>query len=225
MSGKDVSDFSEFEATLQKIDNILNNGGGDEEDETNNAASKNKSPEFFENLDVDRVRLKVRENRTLINKREEDSSTDQTNTMDQQSFMQQVERDANERAQAKEQREYKAEIQRSQGNEAFRVASYEKAILHYTKALDQIKDSAITFNNRALCYIKLRNYKRALQDCEYVLDKVDKSSLRAWLYKATAHKRLNEMEEYEKSVTQARQHNPKQLAYIDKFISEIETNM
>ncbi|XP_068152658.1 tetratricopeptide repeat protein 12 [Drosophila tropicalis] len=222
MSGKDISDFSEFEATLQKIDNILNNG--DEEDESI-STRKNKSPEFFENLDVDRVQLKVRENRTLINKREEDSSTGQTNTMDQQSFMQQVERDANERAQAKEQREYKAELQRSQGNEAFRIASYEKAIVHYTKALDQIKDSAITFNNRALCYIKLRNYKRALQDCEYVLDKVEKSSLRAWLYKATAHKRLNEMEEYEKSVTQARQHNPKQLAYIDKFISQMETNM
>lgn len=42
----------------------------------------------------------------------------------------------------------------SQGNEAFRNGSYEKAILHYNKAVERIKDSAITYNNRALCYIR-----------------------------------------------------------------------
>lgn len=33
------------------------------------------------------------------------------------------------------------------------------------------------------------------------------------------------MEKYEESVAKAREHNPNKLAYIDKFISEIEQEM
>lgn len=134
----------------------------------------------------------------------------------------------------------------SQGNDAFRNNNFEKAVLHYSKAIERIKDSAITYNNRALCYIRwvlklnvvelfwsasflscrLRNYKRALEDCQYVLDKLrQETNLRSWLYRATAYKRLNDMEKYEESVAKAREHNPKQLAYIDKFISQIEQEM
>lgn len=42
----------------------------------------------------------------------------------------------------------------SQGNDAFRNNNFEKAVLHYSKAIERIKDSAITYNNRALCYIR-----------------------------------------------------------------------
>lgn len=59
-----------------------------------------------------------------------------------------------------------------------------------------------------------------------MLDKLrQETNLRSWLYRATAYKRLNDMEKYEESVAKAREHNPKQLAYIDKFISQIEQEM
>lgn len=40
------------------------------------------------------------------------------------------------------------------GNQAFRKKEYEKAISFYTKAIDQVKDSPILYNNRALSYIR-----------------------------------------------------------------------
>lgn len=40
------------------------------------------------------------------------------------------------------------------GNEAFRNGNYERAIGMYTKAIDQVKDSPVLYNNRALTYIR-----------------------------------------------------------------------
>ncbi|XP_017020661.1 tetratricopeptide repeat protein 12 [Drosophila kikkawai] len=219
---KNADDFAEFEATLAKIDDILNNGAShDDEPEADDGKVKEKID--FDTIDVDKVRVKVRENRTVINRKSIQEDQDkQAKTMDQQTFMEQVERDANERAEARAKNEYDAELQRSQGNEAFRNQKYEKAILHYGKAIEKIKDSAITYNNRALCYIKLRNYKRALQDCQHILEKLHETNLRAWLYRATVYKRLNDTENFEESVAKAREHNPKQLAYIDKYIKQME---
>ncbi|EDW66578.2 LOW QUALITY PROTEIN: uncharacterized protein Dvir_GJ23542 [Drosophila virilis] len=211
-------DFADFESTLEKIDNILK---GEPETDAHEGP-KAETAEDFGNIDVEQVRLTVREDRTVINKREEQA---RAQTTDQQSFMKEVERDANERAQARAQREYEAELQRSQGNEAFRNGNYEKAILHYNKAIERVKNSAITYNNRALCYIRLRNYKRAIDDCQYVLDKLQETNLRAWLYKATAYKHQNDAENFEDSVAQARRHNPQQLAYIEKFIGQIGEQM
>ncbi|XP_017873770.1 PREDICTED: tetratricopeptide repeat protein 12 [Drosophila arizonae] len=212
---QDRDDFADFEQTLQKIDQILKG-----EPETDDDPPKAKTAEDFEHIDVDKVKLKVREDRTVINKRSAEPASPYT--PDQQGFMREVERDANERAQARAKREYEAELQRSHGNEAFRNGNFEKAILHYSKAIERVKNSAITYNNRALCFIRLRNYKRAIDDCQYVLDKLQESNLRAWLYKATAHKRQNDAELFEECVNQARLHNPQQLAYIDKFIGQID---
>lgn len=73
-----------------------------------------------------------------------------------------------------------------------------------------------------MLFYRLRNYKRALDDCQYVLDKLQETNLRAWLYKATAYKHLKDVEKFEECVAKARQHNPQQLAYIEKFIGQIE---
>ncbi|XP_020814610.1 tetratricopeptide repeat protein 12 [Drosophila serrata] len=222
LDAKDADDFAEFEATLSKIDDILKNGAKD--DDEPDADGKVKEKINFDTIDVDKVKVKVRENRTVINRKSmQEDQDNRAKTMDQQTFMEQVERDANERAQTRANNEYEAEIQRNQGNEAFRNEKYEKAILHYGKAIVKIKDSAITYNNRALCYIKLRNYKRALMDCQYVIEKLQETNLRAWLYQATVYKRLKNTEKFEESVAKAREHNPKQLAYIDKYIKQLES--
>nr|CBE67044.1 CG6980-PA [Drosophila atripex] len=223
LNPKDADDFTEFEATLKKIQDILDNKDAPEDPEMEEKVDKVKEYVDFENLDVDNVRLKVTENRTVINKKALEAEDEkEAKTMDQQSFMEQVERDANDRAEARAKREYEAEMLRAQGNDAFRANKLEKAILLYSRAILKIKDSAITYNNRALCYLRLRNFKRALQDCQYVVEKLQDSNLRAWLYKANAHKHLNQVEEYEASIARAREKNPTQLAYIDKYIKQME---
>lgn len=92
----------------------------------------------------------------------------------------------------------------------------------YSKALDQVRDSPILYNNRALCFIRLQLYKRAIIDCDFVLNKLDEKNLRAWLYRAKAYYLLDERRLYEKCIFEARKHHPKELGYIDKIVKEIE---
>lgn len=108
------------------------------------------------------------------------------------------------------------------GNAAFRNGEYEKAVSVYTKAIDQIRDSPILYNNRALTYIRLSLFKRAIIDCDFVLNKLDEKNLRSWLYRAKAYFMIGEKRLYDKSIFEAKKHHPKELAYIEKIISEIE---
>jgi len=58
-----------------------------------------------------------------------------------------------------------------------------------------------------------------------VLEKLQESNLRAWLYQAHAYKGLKQDDKFEESVVKAREHNPKQLAYIDKYIKQLEADL
>jgi tetratricopeptide repeat protein 12 len=92
----------------------------------------------------------------------------------------------------------------------------------YSKAIDQIKDSPILYNNRALSYIRLEMYKRAIIDCDLVLNKLDEKNLRSWLYRAKGYHLLGEQRNYAKSIAEAKKLNPKELAYIEKVVIDIE---
>lgn len=108
------------------------------------------------------------------------------------------------------------------GNQAFRNGEYEKAVSMYTKAIDQVRDSPILYNNRALSFIRLSLLKRAIIDCDFVLNKLDEKNLRSWLYRAKAYFLLEDKRLYEKSILEAKKHHPKELTYIEKIIREIE---
>ena len=108
------------------------------------------------------------------------------------------------------------------GNQAFRNGEYEKAVSMYSKAIDQVRDSPILYNNRALSYIRLSLYKRAIIDCDFVINKLDEKNLRSWLYRAKAYFLLDEKRLYEKSILEAKKHHPKEVGYIEKIVDEIE---
>lgn len=108
------------------------------------------------------------------------------------------------------------------GNQAFRNGEYEKSVSMYSKAIDQVRDSPILYNNRALSYIRLALYKRAIIDCDWVLNKLDEKNLRSWLYRAKAYYLLDEKRLYEKSIVEAKKHHPKEISYIEKIVTDIE---
>lgn len=108
------------------------------------------------------------------------------------------------------------------GNKAFRNCENEKAVSMYSKAIDQVRDSPILYNNRALSYIRLSLFKRAIIDCDFVLNKLDEKNIRSWLYRAKAYYLLQDQRNYEKCILEARKHHPKEINYITKIISEIE---
>lgn len=160
--------------------------------------------------------------------------------MGKMAFMAECQRDADRRAKERRERESVAQNLRKMGNQAFRKGEFERAINMYTKALDQIKDSAVLYNNRALSYIRyyfllvkfkyIKNklfcsfglYRRAISDADFVLQKLDEKNLRAWLYRGNGYYLLGEMADFEKSVAEARKGNPKELQYIENVVAAIK---
>ncbi|XP_002138101.1 tetratricopeptide repeat protein 12 [Drosophila pseudoobscura] len=146
--------------------------------------------------------------------------TANTNTF---TFMRQVDQDLKSRQQARIERERVAENFRRLGNHEYRKENYELAAQHYTRGLATINDTPVLYVNRALCYLKRREFKRAIMDCDYILTYLDEKYLRAWLYKAAGHKRLNDEEQYQRSVYMAKRSNHTEYEAIDNFLDKMRS--
>ncbi|XP_030565790.1 tetratricopeptide repeat protein 12 [Drosophila novamexicana] len=145
-----------------------------------------------------------------------------TNT-NQFTFMRQVDQSNEERVEARLERERIANNFRRLGNWAYRREQFSTAIDFYNKGLENICDTPVLYINRACCYLKLRSFKSAIIDCDYVLNKLDPKYMRAWLYRAAAFKRLNDEKNYEECVYQVKRLNSKEIQFINSFLEKMRT--
>ncbi|XP_026671681.1 tetratricopeptide repeat protein 12-like [Ceratina calcarata] len=155
--------------------------------------------------------LKIKTDRTVINKCLVDENPERTS---QEVFMKNVEKDAKQRSEDRKIRNERAETLKTIGNGAFKEGNYEKAVTYYSKAIEQRKDSAVLWNNRALSYIQLGLFERALADCEWAL-KVNNTNLKALLNSAKCYKQLGEETKYKEYIRLAKERNP----HFNKFIN------
>ncbi|XP_053666880.1 tetratricopeptide repeat protein 12 [Anopheles marshallii] len=223
-------DEEAFEAGLSKVDEVMRilnlMTSGDKAKEQMGVAfadqflGTDNATKRKEETNVENFIVRVNQERTVINTAD-DPPLEQP-MQDKYAFMAEIERDAARRAAERREREQVAQGLRRAGNRAFRRGEYEQAINMYSKAIDQIRDSPILYNNRALAYVRIELYKRAIIDCDFVLSKLDEKNLRSWIFRAQGYYRLGEMKAYEKSVAEARKHNPRELPYIDRIVREIE---
>lgn len=58
--------------------------------------------------------------------------------------------------------------EKNKANEFFKAGDYEEAIRHYTISIE-CKPNTVSFTNRALANLRLKNYKEALDDCKAAL--------------------------------------------------------
>lgn len=130
--------------------------------------------------------------------------------------MKSVEDDAKKRAEDRKTRNERAETLKRIANGAFKESDYEKAITYYSKALEQRKDSSVIWNNRALSYMHLGLFEKALHDCEWAL-KVNDSNLKALLNSATCYMHLGNKEKSGEYIRIAKERNP----HFSKFIEGI----
>uniref|UniRef100_A0A182Q867 Uncharacterized protein n=1 Tax=Anopheles farauti TaxID=69004 RepID=A0A182Q867_9DIPT len=228
-------DEEAFEAGLSKVDEVMRilslMTSGDKNKEQMGVAfadqflGTDSETKRKEETNVENFIVRVNQERTVINRKDttaDDPSLEQPMTQDKYAFMAEIERDAARRAAERREREQVAQGLRRAGNRAFRKGEYEQAINVYSKAIDQIRDSPILYNNRALAYIRIGLYKRAIIDCDFVLSKLDEKNLRSWIFRAQGYYGLGETKAYEKSVAEARKHNPRELPYIDRIVRQIE---
>ncbi|KAE8737208.1 hypothetical protein FOCC_FOCC017330 [Frankliniella occidentalis] len=84
-------------------------------------------------------------------------------------FMAQVEKDAQRRAKDRKERKQRSDELKAKANKAFREKKFEEALDLYSKAIDETRDSALLFENRALTYLHLELFQRVVKDCESAL--------------------------------------------------------
>ncbi|NWR12746.1 TTC12 protein, partial [Paradoxornis webbianus] len=129
-------------------------------------------------------------NRTLINT----SGTARPEAVDADAFLAALEKDAKERAQRRRRNEELANALKEQGNEAFRGGDFALAIQRYSEGLEKLRDKQELYTNRAQAYLKLREYDKAISDCEWAL-KCNKSCLKAYFLMGRAHLALQHFPE------------------------------
>ncbi|XP_072387114.1 tetratricopeptide repeat protein 12-like [Diabrotica undecimpunctata] len=175
-----------------------------------------------QNLNIDdNVDLKVKNERTLINKKVLEYEQKDPNTMSQEAFMKEVEKDSNLRYKDKMVRKEKMETFKKQATLAFRRGEFEKALTLYNKAIEQIKDSVLLYNNRALTYLNLKFYERAKQDLKLAL-RLNEDCLKSWLLLIKIHFLQNNKEEYERDIREVLERNPNDKDFIEDYIKNLE---
>ncbi|XP_046583161.1 E3 ubiquitin-protein ligase CHIP-like [Haliotis rubra] len=83
---------------------------------------------------------------------------------------------------------------KNQGNKLFSARKYDDAISCYTKAINKNPGTATFFTNRALCYLKLRQWEFAVQDCQRALD-LDRSLVKGHFFMGQAYVELGQYDE------------------------------
>lgn len=58
-----------------------------------------------------------------------------------------------------------AQKYKDQGNEAYKLQDYNKAIHCYTKAIE-VQDDPAFYSNRAICYFNLNRFEECIRDCD-----------------------------------------------------------
>lgn len=86
-----------------------------------------------------------------------------------------------------------AENERLKGNESMKSKDYQDAITCYSRALDHCPTDAPTFSNRALAYLKTKEYARALEDADKAI-KFKDDYIKAYHRRGKAYAALGKLE-------------------------------
>ncbi|KAI4454859.1 phosphoenolpyruvate synthase-related [Holotrichia oblita] len=138
-----------------------------------------------------------------------------------EAFMEEVSKDADRRYKDKLVRKEKMETFKKQASLAFRRGEYERALNCYNKAIEQIKDSCMLYNNRCLTNIKLKLYDNAISDAKFAL-RLDEDHLRARLFLAKAQYLNGNMKDYESTIEEAKTRHENHINFIIEFVEKLK---
>ncbi|NXF63979.1 TOM34 protein, partial [Ciccaba nigrolineata] len=89
----------------------------------------------------------------------------------------------------------RARTLKEEGNELVKKGNHKKAVEKYSESL-KLNQECATYTNRALCYLALKQYKEAVQDCSEAL-RLDPKNVKALYRRAQA---LKELKDYKSSI-------------------------
>jgi len=86
-----------------------------------------------------------------------------------------------------------AENERLKGNESMKCKDFPDAIACYTRSLEHLATDPATYSNRALAYLKTKEYARALEDAEAAI-KLKPDYIKAYHRRGKAYFSMNKLE-------------------------------
>ncbi|GJQ79830.1 hypothetical protein Trydic_g23294 [Trypoxylus dichotomus] len=181
---------------------------------------KEADSSLLEQINEENVKLKIKSDRTVINKGAL-LKNENPDTMSQEAFMNEVAKDADRRYKNKLVRKERMETFKKQGNLAFRRGEYERALNCYNKAIEQIKDSCMLYNNRCLTNIKLKLYQNAIADADLSL-RIDENNIKSRLLLAKAQYLNEDVKDYLSTIEEARNRHQDQNDFINDFIEKLK---
>ncbi|KAH8310795.1 hypothetical protein KR044_003021 [Drosophila immigrans] len=211
-----VDEIINLLAEMAKSNKMEGTKDKEEENPVDDISSQLKESDF---LVFKRLRISGRKNSFRYSRR----TTLKANP-NQMTFMRQIDVTDEDRKTARRERIHVATNFRRMGNLEYRKMNYDQAIGHYTNGLNYIVDSPVLYVNRSLCYIKKREYKRAIIDLDFVLNQLDSCCVQALLCKAGALKRMNNEAGFLECVENARRYNRTKYEYIDNFLDKMRTD-
>lgn len=120
-----------------------------------------------------------------------------------------------------------SEALKTKGNEAFASKDYESAIQLYSEAIQLDSRNPVLFSNRSLCYIKLEEWHKALEDCDYGLkyNPDTKTTVKLLFRKAASFKGMGSRKlakEYFNKVIELDPENQPALNELNNFKDDME---
>lgn len=79
------------------------------------------------------------------------------------------------------------------GNECMKSKDYSEAVNCYSKSIALFQDESATYSNRALAYIKTREFARAVEDANTALT-LDPTYIKAYHRRGKAYQALSKLE-------------------------------
>lgn len=96
---------------------------------------------------------------------------------------------------------------KEQGNKLVKEGKWGEAIEKYNVAIQTYPHDAVFYANRALCFLKMKNYVSAESDCNSSL-KLDNSYVKAYLRRASARRSLSQFAEARNDILKVLQLEP-----------------
>ncbi|XP_074417345.1 tetratricopeptide repeat protein 12 isoform X4 [Larus michahellis] len=156
--------------------------------------------------------------RTVINTQASDVANAEAVNAD--GFLAILEKDAKERAKRRKRNEHLANALKEKGNDAFRKGDYVIAIQRYTEGLEILKDKQELYTNRAQAYLKMQEYEKAINDCEWAL-KCNEKCIKAYFLMGKAHLALKHFSESRQCYEKISQIDPQKESLFKDCMNEV----
>src|SRR6476620_4872194 len=89
-----------------------------------------------------------------------------------------------------------------EGNDYFAAGEYDLAISSYSTAIIKSPSNPKLFTNRALCFIRLEDFQKALQDASKAIE-LDHDNLKGYFYRGLAELGLDDVKKAINSLKRA----------------------